>query len=90
MNTKTSKYPCIESTEDFVAGNYLVRLWVGESSVSQFYNNDRIIDFVRQNQHLSKSELAELVATHFDKINAIQIKDNSERSSGIMIYTVDF
>lgn len=81
------KYACIESTVEFVAGNYEIRAWFDESQVQVNYSNVDFKIFAKNNAWRGMAELAELLAAK-PKVNAVHIKDLTQDKDGICIYTI--
>lgn len=96
------KYPCVESTIDFILNNYQFRLWINEQIVdSQKEKNEYYItkikelcESIQKNNYEKKKNLELLfkgIKNIVLNINACQIKEIGQKiSHGIVVYYVDF
>lgn len=79
------QFPCIESTEDIVVGNFIIRLWINEEKVKQDYDNSELVKLARDYYYNNTKLVKELAK--YPQVNAIQIKDMSaENHSGVKVY----
>lgn len=86
------KYPCIETTLDYEYGDYVIRLWLNEKTVTERIYPD-LISFIRESS-CGTTQTSEIIAklANFENINAIQIKQKPKDgiSWGVVVYTVEF
>jgi len=73
-NEPEPKYPCIESTVEFVAGTYEVRAWINETEVKDEYDNSAFKATAKACAHLPLGEFAKCLAAQ-PRVNAVHIKD---------------
>lgn len=90
------KYPCIESTEEFIFRDRRIRLWINETEVKDRYDNNLIISRILAYLEvgypkIDYSDLIEFVAQSMRTVNAIQISsDDVHDRSGVVVYLVKF
>lgn len=69
------KYPCIESTLDFVSCGYRIRVWINERENAEKFDNADLKAAIRsQCAAMEQKELAEWIAAQ-PRVNAVHVFD---------------
>lgn len=90
------KYPCIESTIDYVVEDgFLLRFWADQKEVENDYAISHEIVRLAQNlpteTRYDNEALIALFYSQFPKLNAMQIiRGNENYSQGTVVYFTDF
>lgn len=87
-------FPCVESTADLDIGDRIIRLWINETEVKDFYaDNEGIIKNLRNflREWRANTEIVEFICTNVPRANAVQIKDKEGvDQQGVVAYLVSF
>jgi hypothetical protein len=78
------KYPCVESTYEFISGGYRIRLWRDQGIVKNEYDDSDFKNVADKNNHLSLGEYTEVLAA-VDRVNAVHVT-NILTGKGIVVY----
>lgn len=89
-----TKPVCIESTLEIELGNRLVRLWINETELKSFYNNEHVTKQITKfcvTSMRTDAEIIEFVADNIPNCNAVSVGEigKSERN-GAVIYLIPF